>query len=418
MRPLPPYVPTQVGEARLITTTNTIHDVRPTLPPDGLGGLRSIGDYSGGAANRWASYWGKHIVHGGGHAATEDSSIYAVAYEDTAVSWELVAGMPDLRERGVWYNFGGGKNSYAYFTLHGADSTMPDDPDNPAGWALPDDERQNPREISPGWPAAGHTYDSLSIISPQWSGDPKGALLRHAGFALGTSISRDTFFAHRFRFSGTTWDRLEPASAINQATCIDTKRGRAKFPYSRGYRDLTTGNWVHVPGETTGLPKGYVDNRLSEYHEQRDIFVFCTNTQEETHDQLPSKWAWWPGGDDDGVRHLVTWTGAPPPNVATSSETGRASVVYVDALKQLGFFSFADRDAYYLIDVPDDPREPWTANRVEIFGDGRPSLLVHPAGHVYGRWDWLPALRSFSYIPLSESASGRIDQVVLVRVVE
>lgn len=416
---LPRYVPTTVGEASVVTLTNALPDVRPMLPPGVGGAALGLGDYSGGAANRWASRWGKHLVHGGGHAAMDDGSVYAVSYEDDSVSWQRLIATPDLRVTNRWFDYGNGDNSYNYFVWRGASSTKPDMPTDRSGWAMSDDPATNPREIEPGWPGSPHSYDTLRIIPPQWANDPGGALLKHGSFAVGRVAAVDTFLAHRFRMGATTWDRLTGSMAtFARSSSLDTRRGHAKPYSSRGYRDLSTGAFVTVAGSVTGLPQGYADNHWTEYHELRDVHVYCTNTEAETTAGMPSKWVWWPAGTDSGVRNAVTWAAGAPPNIATRNSTGQASLVFIDALGKLCFYTRADQDAYYLIDVPPNPADAWSWTRVPITGAGRPSLLRSRHTHIYRRWDWLPALKSISYVPLANDTGVRLDTVVLLRLVD
>lgn len=416
---LPLYVPTAVGEAAIVTMTNSLQSVRPTdVPSSILGPAMGLADFSGGAANRWASKWGKHLVHGGGHAISDDASVYAVAYGDSSVTWERLLGMYDLRLDGTWFQYGDGSNSYNYFIWRGAASTDPANPSNSAAWALADNPGVNPREYKALWPGSCHSYDTLRVIPPAWGGGPQGSLIRHGSFAVGRVVSVDTFFAHTYQIGQAGWSRLNSMDTFARSSSFDSLRGRMK-PYSvRGYRDMSTGNWVAVAGSVTGLPESYADNHWSEYHEARDIHVYITNTQAETTAGSPGKWAWWPGGTDNGTRNTVTWSGGTaPPNVAQPGQTGQASLVYIDLLGQLCYYTRADQDAYYLITVPTNPADAWSWTRVPITGAGRPSLWPTPATHVYRRWDWLPALKSISYIPMTTNTGTTINQVVLIRLV-
>lgn len=420
----PAYVPTAVGQASLITTTNSLQAVRPSPFPAGvLGPAAGIGDYSGGAVSRWAGTHGKHLVHGGGHAISNDASVYAMAYGPSSVSWERLIGMPNLEDYGRFAaytpaNANFGASSYDYFIAKGPNSTLPADPDNPAGWGMSDAPGSNPREVYPGWPGSAHTYDSLAIIPPAWGGGDEGALIRGASMAIGISVSRETFYSHRFDIGDTAWSRYDSfESNYSTAWSFDTLRGRLKDPFRRGYRQFPAGNWVTVAGGVTGLPSSYIDNRLCEYHEARDIHVFVGNTEAEVAASSPSQWAWWPGGTDSGVRNLVTWTGSAPPCMATGpGKSGQAAVAYIDAIGQLFYYSREDVDAYYLIDVPSNPSSAWTATRVAMTGTGRPSLMT-PHDAVYGRMDWLPALKCISYIPLSSNTGVTLNTAVLIRLV-
>ena len=418
---IPAYVPTTVGAAAVITTTNSLQDVRPNLPGSLLGLAMGIGDYSGGAVSRWAGLYGKHLVHGGGHAISDDASVYSVTFGTTSVSWERLLGMYDLRDDGTWYTYDDGgvfSNSIGYFVAKGAASTLPATPTNPAGWAEADDTQTNPREYKALWPGSCHSYDTIRIIPPPWASSPQGDLLRHGSFAVGVAVSRDTFIAHRHPLGAAGWNRLTGAALNISRTCsIDNLRGRVKPHNVRGYRDLTTGAWVNVSGSVTGLPSNYDDNEWSEYHEARDVHVYVTNTEAETTAGTPSKWAWWPGGDDNGTRNLVTWAASAPPSVATPGGTGQASLIYIDALAQLCYYTRADQDAYYLITVPTTPSSAWSWTRVPITGAGRPSLLATRSPWVYRRWDWVPALKSISYVPLANDTGASLNKVVLIRVV-
>lgn len=419
---VPSYVPATVGEAALITTTNSLQSVRPALP--WIGQAIGLADFSGGAFNRWAGGYGKHLIHGGGHSANDDASIYAVAYGPTSVSWELLLGMYDLRNDGTWIVYGGGafgglNNSIQYFIWRGPGSTLPNDPLNPAGWAVADDVTVNRREYKEGWPGSAHTYDTLRIIPPSLGGGAQGSLLRHGAFAVGATVSMDTFWAHRFELGATSWTRYpQIIDSFARSSSLDTTRGRVLPFGTRSYRDLATGNFVSVGGSVTGLPTGYADNLLMEYHDTRDVHVVIRNTQEESTAGTPSKWAWIAGASTtSGAWTTVTWAGGTaPPNMALSGQTAQASCVYIDALDRYCYYTRADVDAYYLVEVPANPANPWSWVRVPITGAGRPSLLSQPGAHVYRRFDWAPALKSISFVPWTRDTGATINQVILIRV--
>jgi PKD repeat protein len=422
---VPAYVPRTVGEAAVITTTNSYQSVRQTLPY--MGQAIGTADFSGGAFNRWASRFGKHVIHGGGHSANDDASVYALSFTTRSVSFELLLGMYDLRDDGTWINYGSGAfgglgNSVQYFIWRGPASTLPADPLNSAGWAVADDVTVNRREYKEGWPGSAHTYDTMRIIPPSMGGGPQGSLLRHGGFAVGAVVSMDTFWAHRFQLGQTSWTRYpQIMDSFARSSSLDTRRRRVLPFGTRSYRDMSNGNFAPVAGSVTGLPTGYSDNLLMEYHEARDLHVVIRNTQEERDAGTPSKWAWIAGGSTTtGAWTTVTWVGGTaPPNMASpgANITAQAGCVYIDALQQFCYYSRADVDAYYLVTVPANPADPWSWTRVPITGAGRPSLYAQPATHVYRRWDWAPALKCISYVPWSRDTGATIDKVILIRVV-
>lgn len=420
---LPGYVPASVSEAVAITTTNSLQSVRPSPFPSGvLGPAAGLGDYSGGAVSRWAGTHGKHLVHGGGHAISNDASVYAISFGPSSVSWERLIGMPNLEDYGKFVaytpaNANYGATSYDYFIAKGTNSTLPADPDNASGWGTSDAPGSNPREVYPGWPGSAHTYDALCVIPPAWGGGGQGALIRGVAMAIGISVSRETFYSHYFQIGGSAWGRFDTFESNYSTTwSFDSLRGRLKDPFRRGYRQFPTGNWVTVSGSVSGLPSSYVDNRLSEYHAARDIHVFVGNTEAETTAGSASNWAWWAGGDDNGTRTAVTWTGSAPPNMAaTTSKTGQSSMFYIEVLGQLFYYSRKDADAYFLIDVPSNPADAWTATRYAMTGTGRPSLNT-PHDAVYGRMDWVPALKCVSFVPLSSNTSDTLNKTILIRV--
>lgn len=420
---VPLYVPRTVGEAAIVTTTNSFQSVRPNLP--WIGQAIGVADFSTGAFNRWASRWGKHKVHGGGHSANDDACVYDVAYDLRSVSFELLLGMYDLRQDGTWINygpdaFGGLRNSVQYFIWRGPNSTLPNDPLNPAGFSVADDVTVNRREYKEGWPGSAHTYGTLLTIPPSLGGGPNGSLLRHGGFAVGAVVSMDTFWAHRFQLGTASWSRYpQPMDSFARASSLDTRRGRVLPFGTRSYRDIRTGNFVAVGPSVTGLPTGYVDNLLMEYHEARDVHVVIRQTQEETAAGSPSKWAWIAGGSTTtGVWTPVTWVGGTaPPNMAMPGQTAQSSCVYIDALQRYWYYTRADIDAYYLVDVPANPADPWSWVRILITGAGRPSLYPQPATHIYRRADWAPALKAISYLPWSRDTGAVIDKLILIRLV-
>ena len=277
--PLPAWVPATVGAAALVPMTNKLQDVELRGNWSGETNGISFLRYSGGVYNPYLGDYGAHVIHGGGHATSEDNSVFLANYN--TLEFERVGDPTDLGAKFLAYTnppysdtvVWGYGSSYGYFIAKGPNSTGWTYPTNAALYELPDDSEVNPRECAPGRPGSAHTYDCLLILPPSMCGDPQGALIRPIASAIGTTAARGTGWSHVFLFSTKAWSRWSnnayPGDAGN-STVLDTSRNRI-WPFSSanrnhsGYLDLPTRAWVNFmwsypPGG------GYPDNLFSAYH--------------------------------------------------------------------------------------------------------------------------------------------------------
>lgn len=442
---VPLYVPRTLYEARLVPMTNTVNSVHDSKP--GSYGPEYTGDFSGGVADIYTTRFGELIWHGSGHAAGEQNGIYGSLLGWRTGTFRRRADMTDLVAAGKWVPPGGystlgiGKpteSSFDYFIEFGPNSTNWENYGIPSGRELSDNETANPREPVPNVPGGAHTYHNLFFMPPWVSGTPLGKFLRPGSKAVGTVVSRNTFWHHAYDFSANTWERfLDPAVIPSNLRApgdyaLDTKRWRLRR--ARGHIDLRTKTFFANPGSEASMP-AYEDARLYVCHEARDILVTVRNTGAEIDGSAyltnPSNWYWWPADSaaDTGARNLVTWTnGSGPPNVAgftPSGNTIRAAIAYIPPLQQFAYKvktywgTDARNDRLFFITVPANPANPWTWTEVAITGPARPSGLgFEPRPHVYGRLQYLPALKALVELPLRDGAGHPpFDHLIVCRVV-
>jgi hypothetical protein len=131
---LPSWVPTSLFEAARVPFTNRLDDVDLVGVWSGDSAAH-FGSYSGGVyASAWGP-WGGHVIHGGGHAANDDNSIFVADYND--LTFKRIGGPTQLPTVAAY---------------------------NAAITVAPDD-LSNPREYAPSEPGSAHT--SLTRGEPQ-----------------------------------------------------------------------------------------------------------------------------------------------------------------------------------------------------------------------------------------------------------
>jgi hypothetical protein len=443
---VPLYVPRTLYEAALVPMTNTVNSVHDGKA--GSYGPEATGDFSGGVADTVTTRFGELIWHGGGHAAGEQNGIYGALLSWTTGTFRRRANMTDLVAAGKWMAPGSlaafgapTESSFDYFIQYGPNSTNWTTYGTTGGRELADNETANPREVEPNVPGSAHTYTNLVFIPPWVSGTAQGKFLRPGSKAVGTAVSRNTFFHHAFDFAAGTWERwLAPASiptAIRAPSdyAVDTKRWRLRL--NRGHIDLRTKATFENPGSVGSMP-AYEDARLYACHPERDILITVRNSDSGPDEingtnylTFPSRWYWWPADSaaDTGTRNLITWTNpSGPPNVTgftPSGNTCRASVVYVPPLQKFAykvkthFGTDTRNDRFFWITVPTNPADPWTWEEVTVTGAGRSSALgFEPRAHVYGRMQYFPALKSLVELPLRDgSGHPPFNHLIVTRVV-
>jgi hypothetical protein len=348
--------------------------------------------YSGGAFNPWYGAWGAHVIHGGGHAASQDNSVFIADFN--TLRFERIGG-PTLLESFEAYEqairFGG----------------------------FPDDNT-NPREVSPGVPGSAHTYDCLLILPPSVCGDPNGALIRPVAGAIGSGVSRTSGWSHAFTFSDRQWARFSTNHAAiwtpGGSCAYDTRRQKV-WPIASDNMsvlmslDLNTRRWSNNYG---GFPRGvagYPDMVYSAYCAHRDIVVVSTNREMERD----ARFYWFRADSDGSARTPVRFAVQELP----AANWGRGSLVYVPDTSTLVWFSLEGGDFFYEINVPSDPSQDWTWVARPITGPGRPSALTPPAyNSVYKRLDYAPQLKSLIWVTAqSTSASYEFGgRVVAIRI--
>jgi hypothetical protein len=360
---LPSWVPTTIGEARMVPMKNRLDDV--VLVNEAWSGdsAATFCPYSGGVYNRYYGPLGATAIHGGGHSLMQDNSVIMADYN--ILEFVRVGGptqLPDRMDYEHAIQFGG----------------------------FPDDV-SNPREVAPNEPGSAHTYDCLCILSPAESGDPLGALIRPVAGAIGAGVSRTTSWSHAFPFTSRKWQRWSTSHGGQWSpggSCAhDPVRGKI-WPLNDSIRmrlDVKTRTWDQFT-EAGSRISGYVDMVQSTHHALRDIIVVVTNHQDEPN----SRFYWFDAGGDGKIRNLAQISGLPHAN------WGGGSLVDVPELGCMIFWSKATPNVYYEIRVG-DPTQPWQGTPRTI--TGLDLSAIRSSSACYKRMDYAPQLKSLMWVP-------------------
>jgi hypothetical protein len=392
---VPSWVPATVGDTALVPMTNTIASVslRTTLPADARGsGDDEFFDFSGGVYNPYYGDLGAHVVHGGGHAATQDNSVFIANFN--TLLWELVGPPVVLASKSVYDG---------YITTGAPPDSFADTP------------TANPREIASEVPGSCHTYDNLLILPPSLSGDPLGALIRPVASAIGQEASRETGWSHVFPFTSETWDRWSTnaksmGSHVGGTSVLDTLRNRiwaiTSGNVATGYLTGSTRTWTS--GNISSLPDSYPDSVWSCYVAHRDIVLIATRNSGQT----TTRFYYYDASGNGETRTLVTFTGGNP------AGGYNGSLVYVPDTEKVVFWSSQDQDNYVEIDLPSTLSSNWTKTSIPITGSYRPSLLSPTySAWTYKRMDYAPQLKSLVWVTGCPELSSTTSRVVCIRIV-
>jgi hypothetical protein len=369
--------------------TNTLESVVLTGVWSGDSALR-FSDYSGGAFNPYYGQLGAHVIHGGGHSANNDNSVF-------------IANLNTLR-----------------FERVGGPTQLPSDAAYESaikGGGFPDND-SNPREVEPGVPGSAHTYDCLLTLPPAVCGDALGGLIRPVAGAVGREASRTSGWSHVFTFSDRRWRRWSTNYALSWSpggTCAyDTTRG-VIWPISDGsmaYRaslSLSSRTWTNTAGHPS--INAYPDMVYSAYCAHRDVIVVAANGDGES----TIRFFWFGAGSGGGARTQVAFSQGSLPDASW----GRGSLIYIPELQKLLYWTQRRIDTYYEIDVPADPNAPWSWVARTITGTARPSALMPgPIGSTYKRMDYAPQLKSLIWVTGQSSNTFSFGgRVVCIRIV-
>jgi hypothetical protein len=394
---LPDWVPTQVGNAVYVPMTNALQDVWVAEGPQAASGTAVLSDYSGGAYNPYYDTWGGLYVHGGGHAATHDNSVFFANFN--TLEWER-HGDPTVL---------GSLAEYEERIQYGVPPEV-----------FPDDGT-NPREVDVEVPGSAHTYDTLLVLPPSIAGDPKGALIRPVSSAVGIMVSRDTGISHVMSASSGVWSRWStnafPGWGPGGSCALDPTRMQiwpinvGNLPNS-GYLDLASRTYVLDEAPPVAFA-GYPDMVYSAYHAARDIVVVATHED----GAAATTFYWFDAGSNGVDRQVASFVeGDLPP-----AHWGQGTLVDIPETDQLLFYTRdTSPDVFFSITVPDDPSAPWSWTTTAITGEAMPSTVTDPPppSSMYRRMDYAPQLRSLVWATGASGGEFHFGgRVVAIRVV-
>lgn len=406
----PAWAPATVGTAALVPMTNTLESVWTTGTFANGKGSAALADYSGGVYNPYIGEYGIFTVHGAGHAANNDNGVYSANL--SALAWQLDFSATELNALGKWVDYQGTANetgvlatSYDYFTVFGPESTNWSNPLETSGRQFPSGATVTSAggcETLPGVPGSAHTYQTMILQPPSLGGGPHGSLLRLTSAAVASRASRDNAWVHRYDYDAGTWSRYGTNSAAWAApgatAVLDTSRGKAHLLNPPQYTvgtvcifDLATATWTNTAASVPGV-SGYIDNSIGAYHAARDIIVQATCPNPAT-ESTPALFYWHAGSSNISTRAAVSWTGSAPRHF----NFGQGALVYLPN-GQLFYYTQYNANQYYLIDVPSNPADAWTATAFDISGTLPSSFSPVAAGAIYGRMDYCAAAKSILWL--------------------
>lgn len=365
----PDWLP-EPGHMVAIPAQNSFADVDP-CPRSNCsynrgGGFNSSGNryvidaFSGGIFNPYYSRNGALILHGGGHGDSGENTVYV--FDLDTLRFARVSEPYDDVDRSAKTNF---------------DREYGEHPD--------------------GSPASAHTYDMLAILPPQADGGPKGSLLRPISLAvLGPSLNIG--WSHAYDFAQGEWERYSRNHAQASITAsgaqmcaFDSKRKRVWY-FTGGasrpcYLDLETRLHVAGPGTRSGFG-AKADTATMIYVPERDVLIACGTVKGQ------QRIGWFnPAKPEEGWRYAEL-SQALPADYTTS-------IAWSPDTERLYFYTRGHKMDIYEIALPAVLTDKWTVTWRQILGDVAQRLDWggRNSGGLYKRWDYVPALQCFIFMP-------------------
>jgi hypothetical protein len=343
-----------------------------------------IDDFSGGVYNPHWGPLGALMLHGGGHAATNDNSVAVLDFND--LTFKRVAD-PSLEVTGI----------------------RPAD-----GPAYPGYDREYGEYVVDRKPAAAHTYDALEVVPPEIAGAPFGGLVRPFSTAIHVNLSSSVGWAHLLQLHSrevatpqdrarNVWTRASANAGqgfggAGGACAYDRLRRRVWWtgvPSSRpqriAYLDAVTRQQVSV--RHSGADAIFdVSFPVMRYLPGHDLLVAIGPRPDRSSIDA---YFLRPGQPEAGWRAISLTSAIPAGAGATPWD-------FVPELNRIFVHSRGDAGAIYEIEVPAVPETFWTPVRRVFQGE---SGLISPASVVGKRFSWAPALRSFVFKPMAAAPS-------------
>lgn len=182
--------------------------------------VKIVNDYSTSVVNPHYGDYGALLFHGGGHAGTNDNTVYGLqltANGGTFVRWTNPS--PHY----------GSAPANAFANSSQSDGNLAD-----ATWA---------ENVIDGQPASIHSYGVGDVLAPADGGAAMGTFVRAAGFAVNVAGFKSTRAAHQLPFPG-----LRNAAAASPA--VWARRGNAPSPFANNTVSEYSPGWTcHVPSQ-------------------------------------------------------------------------------------------------------------------------------------------------------------------------
>ncbi len=330
------------------------------------GGFNSSGNryvvdaFSGGVFNPWYSNYGALVLHGGGHGDSGENSVYVFDLDTM---------------------------KFARLT----------DPYEPVDKSAKRNIDRKYGEHPDGSPASAHTYDLLAIIPPEMGGGRQGSLLRPISLAvLGPALNIP--WSHAYDFAEGRWSRYSKnacpmrvhASGV-QMCALDTRRKRV-WHFIGGasqacYLDLETREHVAGPTNRPGFG-ATADTAMMVYVPERDLLVASGTVKGK------QRIGWFnPAKIEEGWRYAEL-SQALPADYTTA-------IGWSPDTQRLYFYSRASRTDIYEIEIPANLSAQWKVTWRPILGEAVGALDWggRNSGGLYKRWDYVPALKCFIFMP-------------------
>lgn len=330
------------------------------------GGFNSDGNryvvdaFSGGVFNPWYSRNGALVLHGGGHGDSGENSVYV--FDLDTMQFARVSDPYDDVDKAAKKNF---------------DRDHGEHPD--------------------GSPASAHTYDLLAVIPPDAGGGRQGALLRPISLAvLGPSLN--VGWSHAYDFAAGEWRRYSKnkcpmrvsASGV-QMSALDTQRKRVWYFIGNAaqacYVDLKKQEHVLAPSNRRGFG-AKADTAMMVYVPERDLLIANGTVNGK------QRIGWFnPAKPEEGWRYAEL-SQALPIDYTTA-------IGYSPDTRRLYYYSRSSKMDIYEIEIPVALEGKWNVTWRTILGDEAGALDWggRNSGGLYKRWDYVPALKCFIFMP-------------------
>ena len=386
--------------------TNTF---RSTVAPyySGTVSVYTVNAYSGSVVNPYLGPYGAVVFEGGGHADSNDNSVFILDLKADRASFRRVTNPTPL--------FGSGTDAQTRYANSRGGDVMPF---TDFIWA---------EYTVDGQPVARHSYGAQDVIGPEHGGAAYGTFLRVVVSAGAFHGKAGGEVAHMVSFTSTTsglkWERAAPRPGVSGVPGTPSLNPRAGPPNWTAHAPHQARIYIECNGQGSFLPPRWFDLRKRQY-------VTGVGLGRTNNPDLPN----------GGIMFHVDWRRI---LVHADAKGGNLRLRYmnvdvdqpswIDTPRELsrpipiaGTWSAAcwcpdngriivgnvldDDAAIYEIEIPSDVDQVWSVTRVPLPAGQR---IRWAPNTTYKKWSYNPYVRSIVYLPYAAQAGD--DEVYVYR---